>query len=65
MQNNRTLPLWSFLVVGSGLAQAQEQQPGPADEEFVVTGSYLPRLSQFDAPAPLTAALKRASLAMT
>ena len=57
MQTNRTLPLWGFLVGAAGLAQAQEQQagqPGEEVEEFVVTGSYIPRLSQFDAPAPLT-----------
>jgi outer membrane receptor protein involved in Fe transport len=35
------------------LARAQEP-PAGEPEEFVVTGSYLPRTSQFDAPAPLT-----------
>ena len=57
MQKNRTLLLLGSLVGAAGLAQAQEQQTEPAGEdieEFVVTGSYLPRLSQFDAPAPLT-----------
>ena len=57
MQTNRTLPLWGLLVGAAGLAQAQEQPPAPSGEEpeeFVVTGSYIPRLSQFDAPAPLT-----------
>jgi outer membrane receptor protein involved in Fe transport len=57
MQNHRALPLSGVLVVAAGLAQAQEQQAeqqGEQIEEIVVTGSYIPRVSQFDAPAPLT-----------
>jgi outer membrane receptor protein involved in Fe transport len=57
MQRNRTLLMSGFLFGCAGLAQAQEQETQPSGEdieEFVVTGSYLPRLSQFDAPAPLT-----------
>jgi outer membrane receptor protein involved in Fe transport len=53
MQTNRTLLMSTLLVGAAGFAQAQD--PAGEDlEEFVVTGSYLPRLSQFDAPAPLT-----------
>jgi outer membrane receptor protein involved in Fe transport len=57
MQSHRTLLVLGSLVGAAGLAEAQEQAAPPAAEgieEFVVTGSYLPRLSQFDAPAPLT-----------
>jgi outer membrane receptor protein involved in Fe transport len=57
MQRKRTLLMSGFLLGCASLAQAQQQQAEPSGEdieEFVVTGSYLPRLSQFDAPAPLT-----------
>jgi outer membrane receptor protein involved in Fe transport len=53
MQDHRALfPLSSVLVVAAGFAQAQE--PSEEIEEIVVTGSYIPRVSQFDLPAPLT-----------
>src|SRR5690606_9667258 len=41
------------VAVAAALARAASAQPEQPLEEIVVTGTYVPRASQFDSPSPL------------